>query len=832
MLKSLIKVASLFVFVFAPVLNATYVYEANQSLFNLVNEQNTTNMAAGDDQVSAAFNLDFTFTFYGQDFTSARMATNGCLHFKTSGSYCNDYTPDPLPQITYTLYPFWTDLIRDSGSSVLAKNFTDKTVFGWYDLREYNRSGSDNSFEVILWKTDDSFEFRYGALDIINHDVLIGEQGTSSELYTYLFHDECNVGTTNIAGTCVNTDWNNTSFNTSLENGGSLYGLGSGNALDCSSPLNNAACVGYEAAYFTQQCTLDALYSTQCLGYWDARFDYECTQDPQSSPACAGYMVETYEYEDYYEEEFDYGYTDEDMWYDEEYDEWLDPNDPCYENGCEGFTDQDWYELDVEQFGQEQVDEWFGTEVEFASDGMVEWETTTMESYDDVDVLMEEYDLEQEELYYEEYMQADYIEEEAYNVEELHHEEYITSDYMEEDAYNLEELYNEPLLVDYELVALDDVYTEQFEHQQLVEVYEEEPRVFLDFRSEEELEEWYEEEMEETVEEAVDETVEEAVDETVEEAVDEATEKNEKVVEKKEKDVEKKDKMKEQLKVVAKTMETAAKSVSNTGSSSSISTVTSDDTGNVQVDTSSSSSSFSTSVSTAQSVTVQSSQGGVSMNSSPSISAQVSSSAAQTQQVLSLDVSTSGGQTNADNVGPGNVGPTNTSVATGESNVAVGNVEPTNTSVTTSANNVAVGSTSSSGQSSDTTTTTTSQGASVQTQSVEAQIAMVDVSATTDTDSLVAQIVAENVKVQQEEMEEQQAETGEYADATTLIGYMGYVPGFNAYTQVRLSDQANWYQPKAIYGNVSISDNNAAFYGMYGDSLRGMTALVSMQPKL
>ena len=791
MLKSLIKVASLFVFVFAPVLNATYVYEANQSLFNLVNEQNTTNMAAGDDQVSSAFNLGFTFTFYGQDFTSARMATNGCLHFKSSGSYCNDYTPDPLPEITYTLYPFWTDLIRDSGSSVLAKSFTDKTVFGWYDMREFNRSGSDNSFEVILWKSDDSFEFRYGALDIINHDVLIGEQGSASETYTYLFHDECSVGTTNIVGTCVNTDWNNTSFNTSLESGGSLYGLGSGNALDCSSPLNNAACAGYEAAYFTQQCTLDELYSTQCIGYWDARFDYECTQDPQSSPACAGYMVELNEY-NYYEEEFDYGYTDEDMWYDEEYDEWLDPSDPCYENNCEGFTDEDWYELDVEQFGQEQVDEWFGTEVEFSSDGTVEWETTTMDSYDDVDVLMDEYDLEQE---------------------QLREEEYITFDYIEEDAYNLEELYNEPLLVDYELVALDDVYTEQFEHQQLVEVYEEEARVFLDFTSEEELEEWYEEEMEETVEEAVDETVEEVVDETVEEAVDEATEKNEKVVEKKEKDVEKKDKMKEQLKVVAKTMETAAKSVSNTGSSSSISTVTSDDTGNVQVDTSSSSSSFSTNVNTAQSVNVQASQGGVSMNSSPSISAQVSSSAAQTQQVLSLDVSTSGGQTTADNVGPGNV-------------------EPTNTSVTTSANNVAIGSTSSSGQSSDTTTTTTSQGSSVQTQSVEAQTAMVDVSATTDTDSLVAQIVAENVKVQQEEMEEQQAETGEYADATTLIGYMGYVPGFNAYTQVRLSDQANWYQPKAIYGNVSISDNNAAFYGMYGDSLRGMTALVSMQPKL
>ena len=50
---------------------------------------------------------------------------------------------------------------------------------------------------------NDTFEFRYGALDIINHDVLIGEQGSATETYTYLFHDECNTGTTNVAGTCV-----------------------------------------------------------------------------------------------------------------------------------------------------------------------------------------------------------------------------------------------------------------------------------------------------------------------------------------------------------------------------------------------------------------------------------------------------------------------------------------------------------------------------------------------------------------------------------------------------------------------------------------------------
>ena len=160
-------------------LQADYIYEANQNLFDLTNQTGTTNLNSGDDQLSAAFNLDNSFTFYGNTYDSARMATNGCLHFGLGtgninyNNYCGDYTPDPLPQYTNTLFPFWTDLIRDNQSKMLAKNFSDKAVFGWYDMKEYNRN-SDNSFEVVLWNNN-TFEFRYGALAIIQNDVLIGE---------------------------------------------------------------------------------------------------------------------------------------------------------------------------------------------------------------------------------------------------------------------------------------------------------------------------------------------------------------------------------------------------------------------------------------------------------------------------------------------------------------------------------------------------------------------------------------------------------------------------------------------------------------------------------
>jgi len=297
-------------------LQANYIYESNQSLIDLTNQTNTVNLNSGDDSLSPAFDLDFTFTFYENDYTSARMATNGCLHFGLGtgninyNNYCGDYTPDPLPQYDNTLYPFWTDLIRDNDSQMLAKNFSDKAVFGWYDMREYNRSGSDNSLEVILW-TNNTYEFRYGNLDVIQHDVLIGEQGSSSQLYTYYFHDECNTGSTNTT-TCYNYDWNDSGKNQNLESGGSLYSEG---YIDCSDPLNNSSCNGYAAAYLNQQCDIDQLYSETCPSYWEAYDDLQCDIDPQYAPFCAGYQQEA-SVAYYVEQDFDYGY-EEDFSYEE-----------------------------------------------------------------------------------------------------------------------------------------------------------------------------------------------------------------------------------------------------------------------------------------------------------------------------------------------------------------------------------------------------------------------------------------------------------------------------------------------------------------------------------
>ena len=582
-------------------LSSTYIYEANQALIDLTNQSGITNLNANDDGVSAAFSLGFTFDFYGQEFTQGRIASNGCLHFKTSGAYCNDYTPDPLTsQFTYTLLPFWTDLIRDNDSKMLAKSFDDKTVFGWYNMREYNRA-SDNSFEVILWR-DDNFEFRYGALDVINHDVLIGEMGSgSSQVYQYLFHDKCSTGSTN-ASNCTGT-WNSSSSNTLLESGGSLYGSGTGNAIDCSDPLNNAGCSGYATAYQTQQCNITQLYNESCPLYWEAYDDQQCDQDPQYAPFCRGYNQQ--DSVAYFDEETDYGFSEEDMWYDEEFDEWLDPNDPCYQNNCSEFTDADWYALDVDQFGQEQVDEWLGNDISFSDDGMIDFSTSAVTSYDVLDVQMDAWDLHQD---------------------QQHQDEMLLDEFLFQETF-------------------------------LVEDYSE-PDTFIEFENIEQLEEWFEEETngrEEEfaeLEEPEQEFIEEIFEEEVVEEVFEQIEERLVEAEIEEERIEREEVAEESLDVVEEEF-AAVESESPTGKNklmkvalnvvrSGVKTAANSYSSAVGGSGSNNSSSYSSSANTASGSS--SSSGGISTSSSPSASDQFASASQQTNQVLSMsDASGSSG---------------------------------------------------------------------------------------------------------------------------------------------------------------------------------------------
>ena len=295
----------------------TTTVTSNNQLWDL-RLDNAINMSASDDGTSQVFNFGFDFNFFGETFNQGYMASNGCLILgslsiaDTWEKNCTQYNPSPSPNTNYTMYPFWTDLIMGENSSMLAKSFDDKIIFGWYEMWEYYRD-SKNTFELWLYPNN-TYEAIYGQLDIQDHDVFIGIQGNEKELETYYFHDECNTGIIN-STTCVNQDWNDIGENQTLENGGSIF---VGEVVDCSNPLNDTSCPGYADAYQTQQCNIDQLYSESCPYYWDAYDDLQCNLDPQYGPFCQGYSQEE-SVAFFQEDEFDYGYEEEEQFgYEEE----------------------------------------------------------------------------------------------------------------------------------------------------------------------------------------------------------------------------------------------------------------------------------------------------------------------------------------------------------------------------------------------------------------------------------------------------------------------------------------------------------------------------------
>ena len=99
--------------------------------------------------------------------------------------------------------------------------------------------------------------------------------------------------------------------------------------------LYDETCGGYAVAFFNLECNRDPLYDSQCDGYHEelAYQDSLNNMDDTNNDDMYGYDDGFDEYGQ--QEDNGYGfddngmaYTQDDLWYDEEFDEYLDPNDP------------------------------------------------------------------------------------------------------------------------------------------------------------------------------------------------------------------------------------------------------------------------------------------------------------------------------------------------------------------------------------------------------------------------------------------------------------------------------------------------------------------------
>jgi hypothetical protein len=355
----------------------------------------------------------------------------------------------------------------------------------------------------------------------------------------------------------------------------------------------------------------------------------------------------------------------------------------------------------------------------------------------------------------------------------------------------------------------DDILLDEFIFQEtfLVEDYSE-PETFIEFNNIDELEEWFEEETNEQFEERPEEEfvledepeeefLEEIFEEEAVEEIFEEIEERQEIMEE-ERIAEREEEAREETLEEVTEEFAAVESDSPTGKNRLMTVALNVVRAGVQTASNSysqasggsqsnSTSSYSSSGNTSTRSSTASS-GGISTSSSPSASDQFASATQQTNQVLSMgsDVGSS-------------------------SNMSM-SITPLPTFDNAASMVVA----------------------DVQVQNVQGEIdtASSGTMTASEADQIADKIIAANIEAQQEEIEEEQLETGKYGDESKLIALIGYVPDFNNYSQTSVPDAPTWYSSSDIYTSATLDDNTSAFYGLVNDNLKGLGQMISDQPNM
>jgi hypothetical protein len=112
----------------------------------------------------------------------------------------------------------------------------------------------------------------------------------------------------------------------------------------------------------------------------------------------------------------------------------------------------------------------------------------------------------------------------------------------------------------------------------------------------------------------------------------------------------------------------------------------------------------------------------------------------------------------------------------------------------------------------------------------EIQSITTEVMTSSEADQVVASVIQSNMESLQEEIEENQNESGEYdvQGQSSLIALMNYKQGWDNYSAMSIPD-VTFYEPYEIYTNVVLSDNINAHISMTEASSIAMNKMVSSQ---
>ena len=265
-------------------------------LENIAGTAGATHLQLGDDSMSHV-PLGFSFPFYGQNFTSSWMSSNGFVSYTGNipgAGCCGGQNLTTLRDSTYNyiIAPLWTDLIDTTGNATWYKGNSTSMTYGWYGTKEYGTNNS-STFELNI-NSSGGINVKYGGAFVsTGHTVTAGMTGNlaNGEYFQYYHGQGFSVPSTGLSWSANGTGAVDQCVINPLSSTTCSGYQAAYTAQQCTiSALYNPSCPGYSTAYFTQQCTVSALYDSSCPGYAAAYTTQQCSINPLYSTTCSGYQ--------------------------------------------------------------------------------------------------------------------------------------------------------------------------------------------------------------------------------------------------------------------------------------------------------------------------------------------------------------------------------------------------------------------------------------------------------------------------------------------------------------------------------------------------------------
>jgi len=265
-------------------------------LENIAGTAGATHLQLGDDSMSHV-PLGFSFPFYGQNFTSSWMSSNGFVSYTGNipgAGCCGGQNLTTLRDSTYNyiIAPLWTDLIDTTGNATWYKGNSTSMTYGWYGTKEYGTNNS-STFELNI-NSSGGINVKYGGAFVsTGHTVTAGMTGNlaNGEYFQYYHGQGFSVPSTGLSWSANGTGAVDQCVINPLSSTTCSGYQAAYTAQQCTiSALYNPLCPGYSTAYFTQQCTVSALYNSSCPGYAAAYTTQQCSINPLYSTSCSGYQ--------------------------------------------------------------------------------------------------------------------------------------------------------------------------------------------------------------------------------------------------------------------------------------------------------------------------------------------------------------------------------------------------------------------------------------------------------------------------------------------------------------------------------------------------------------